>query len=130
DEGERMHGARVVASYLRIAVREVECTDPVFVDHERVLTLQQRTYCTQQQEHETARALCTVLRLLGSRNHLQRHLDKIHCNRLRASQLLCNMPLNMPDESVEASADEHIWDIRPPASANPQAGERVEPTAP
>src|SRR5215510_11502411 len=125
-----MHGARVVDPYLRIAVRKVECTDPVFVDHERVLTLQQRAYCAQQQERETARALCTVLRLLGSRNHLQWHLDKIHCNRLRASQLLCNMPLDMPDESVGASADEYIRDIRPRASANPQAGERVKPTAP
>src|SRR5262245_10685479 len=125
-----MHSARVVASNLRIAVREVECTDPVFVDHERVLTLQQRAYCAQQQEHETARALCTVLRLLGSRNHLQRHLDEIDCNRLHASQLLCNMPLDMPGECVGASADEHIRDIRPSASANPQTGERVEPAAP
>ena len=107
-----MHGARVVAPNLRIAVREVERADPVFVDHERVLTLQQRAYCAQQQEHETARALCTVLRLLGSRNHLQRHLEEIYCNRLRASQLLCNMLLNMPDVSVEASAEEHIRDIR------------------
>src|SRR5215831_11781872 len=120
-----MHGARVVDPYLRIAVRKVECTHPVFVDHERVLTLQQLAYCNQHQEHETARALCTVLalctllRLLGSRNHLQRHLEEIHCNRLCASQLLCNIPLNMLDESVGASADKHIRDIRPRASANP-----------